>query len=82
MTRSREAAARVRIGISGRTYPPWRGAFYPQGLPHKQELAYAASRFPSIEINGTFYGLQRPESFAAWAEQTRTVPEARRIRVF
>jgi uncharacterized protein YecE (DUF72 family) len=60
----------VRIGISGWTYKPWRGAFYPVGLPQKKELAYAASLFPSIEINGTFYSLQRPSSFNAWAEQT------------
>ena len=60
----------IRIGISGWTYKPWRGDFYPAGLPHKKELAYAASLFPSIEINGTFYSLQRPSSFAAWAEQT------------
>jgi uncharacterized protein YecE (DUF72 family) len=60
----------VRIGISGWTYKPWRGVFYPVGLTHKKELAYAASLFPSIEINGTFYGLQRPSSFATWAEQT------------
>src|SRR4030081_271598 len=60
----------VRIGISGWTYKPWRGDFYPVGLAHKKELAYAASLFPSVEINGTFYSLQRPSSFAAWAEQT------------
>src|SRR3954454_5510386 len=60
----------VRIGISGWTYAPWRGAFYPRGLPQKRELAYAAGLFDTIEINGTFYGLQRPESFASWAEET------------
>jgi uncharacterized protein YecE (DUF72 family) len=60
----------IRIGISGWTYKPWRGVFYPVGLAQKKELAYAASLFPSIEINGTFYSLQRPSSFAAWAEQT------------
>jgi len=60
----------VRIGISGWTYKPWRGVFYPAGLAHKKELAYAASLFPSIEINGTFYSLQRPSSFAAWVAQT------------
>ncbi len=60
----------VRIGISGWTYAPWRGVFFPKGLPQKQELAYAAGIFRSIEINGTFYGLQRPEAFAAWAAQT------------
>lgn len=60
----------IRIGISGWTYKPWRGVFYPKGVAQKKELAYAASLFPSIEINGTFYSLQRPSSFAAWAEQT------------
>jgi uncharacterized protein YecE (DUF72 family) len=63
-------AGHVRIGISGWTYKPWRGVFYPVGLTQKKELAYAASQFPSIEINGTFYGLQRPSSFATWAAQT------------
>ena len=61
---------RVRIGISGWTYKPWRGVFYPEGLPQKRELTYAAETFSSIEINGTFYGLQRPESFAAWYDAT------------
>lgn len=60
----------IRVGISGWTYPPWRGTFYPTGLPHKQELGYAADRLDSIEINGTFYALQRPSSFAAWRDQT------------
>lgn len=63
-------AGTIRIGISGWTYPPWRGVFYPEGLPQKRELDYAAGRFASIEVNGTFYGLQRPESFAHWAERT------------
>jgi uncharacterized protein YecE (DUF72 family) len=61
---------KIRIGISGWTYAPWRGVFYPRGLPQKQELAFAAAQFPTIEINGTFYSLQRPEHFASWAEQT------------
>jgi uncharacterized protein YecE (DUF72 family) len=60
----------VRIGISGWTYAPWRGQFYPEGLPQKQELSYAARHFRSIEINGTFYGLQRPESFGRWRDET------------
>lgn len=58
--------AEARIGISGWRYAPWRGKFYPDGLRQKDELAYAASKFPTVEINGTFYSLQRPESFAAW----------------
>ncbi|HEX3373472.1 MAG TPA: DUF72 domain-containing protein [Edaphobacter sp.] len=60
----------VRIGISGWTYKPWRGVFYPQKLSQKKELTYAASLFPSIEVNGTFYSLQRPSSFATWRDQT------------
>jgi uncharacterized protein YecE (DUF72 family) len=60
----------VRVGISGWAYKPWRGKFYPQDLPHKRELAYAAERFGSIEVNGTFYRLQQPKSFARWAEDT------------
>jgi uncharacterized protein YecE (DUF72 family) len=63
-------AGQIRIGISGWTYAPWRGVFFPKGLVQKQELAYAAGRFRSIEVNGTFYGTQRPESYAHWAEET------------
>ena len=60
----------VRVGISGWTYPPWRGVFYPPGLAHRLELEYAASRVRSIEINGSFYALQRPESYRAWHDRT------------
>lgn len=60
----------IRIGISGWTYAPWRGVFYPRGLPQKKELTYAAGQFRAIEINGTFYGLQRPDSFARWRDET------------
>jgi uncharacterized protein YecE (DUF72 family) len=62
--------ARIRIGISGWNYPKWRGRFYPQGLVQRRELEYAASRFRSVEINGSFYSLQRPESYRAWRERT------------
>ena len=62
--------ARIRVGISGWTYPGWRGDFYPAGLVHRRELGYAAERLGSIEINGSFYSLQRPSSYASWAEQT------------
>ena len=58
------------MGISGWTYPPWRGDFYPQGLPHRLELEYAASKLGSIEINGSFYALQRPTSYHRWAAET------------
>lgn len=62
----------IRIGLSGWKYPGWRGAFYPAGLRQKDELGYAARRVDTIEINGTFYSLQRPELFAAWRN---AVPE-------
>ena len=64
------AQGKVYVGIGGWTYAPWRGVFYPERLPHARELAYAAERFSSIEINGTFYSLQRPSSFARWAAAT------------
>jgi uncharacterized protein YecE (DUF72 family) len=60
----------VRIGVSGWTYAPWRGEFYPKGLPQKQELHYASRQFNALEINGTFYGMQVPQSFANWAAAT------------
>jgi uncharacterized protein YecE (DUF72 family) len=60
----------ARIGISGWTYAPWRGTFYPPKLPHKRELAYAASRLGSIEVNGTFYGLLKPDAFRRWVAET------------
>lgn len=61
---------RIRIGVGGWTFEPWRGSFYPEGLPQKRELEYASRRLTSIEINGTFYGSQKPESFARWREET------------
>ena len=63
-------AGDVRIGTSGWLYPPWRGVFYPPKLPHKKELAYLSSQLNSVEINGTFYSLQRPDSFRSWFDQT------------
>jgi uncharacterized protein YecE (DUF72 family) len=60
----------IRVGVGGWTYEPWRGTFYPQDLAHKHELEYAAGKLTSIEINGTFYGSQKPESFAKWREET------------
>lgn len=60
----------LRIGISGWTYAGWRGVFYPPDLTQKRELEYAARQFSSVEINGTFYSLQRPSSFRSWYEVT------------
>ncbi len=57
----------IRVGIGGWNFEPWRGVFYPKGLAQAKELAYAASHLTSIEINSTFYGSQKPESFRKWA---------------
>lgn len=62
----------IRIGISGWRYASWRGVFYPPGLPQRRELEYAAEQLSSIEINGSFYSLQRATSWRRWAE---SVPE-------
>lgn len=60
----------TRIGISGWRYAPWRGVFYPKGLPQDQELSYASRQLNTIEINGSFYSLQRPESYQKWYSET------------
>jgi uncharacterized protein YecE (DUF72 family) len=60
----------IRIGISGWRYEPWRGVFYPDGLPQHRELEYASRMFPTIELNGSFYSLQRPEYYAEWHDET------------
>lgn len=62
--------ARIRIGISGWRYTPWRGVFYPEDLPQRLELHYASRVLPTIEINGSFYSLQYPESYRRWCEDT------------
>ena len=58
------------IGISGWTFPPWRGTFYPKGVTQKKELEYASRKLSSIEINGTFYALQKPSTFQKWYSET------------
>jgi uncharacterized protein YecE (DUF72 family) len=60
----------IRIGISGWNYKPWRGVFYPSGLPHRRELEFASRQLNSIEINGSFYSLQRPSSYRRWHEES------------
>jgi uncharacterized protein YecE (DUF72 family) len=60
----------LRIGISGWTYPPWRGVFYPKKLPQRLELSFASRAHNSIEINGSFYSLQRPSSYQRWYSET------------
>lgn len=60
----------IRVGIGGWVFPPWRGVFYPPGLPQARELDYASRQLTTIEINGTFYGPQKPESFRRWHDAT------------
>jgi uncharacterized protein YecE (DUF72 family) len=63
-------AGQIRVGVGGWTFEPWRGAFYPKGLPHARELEYASQRLTTIEINGTFYRTQTPATFAKWRAET------------
>ncbi len=67
---AKAAKPHIRIGVGGWTYEPWRGAFYPDGLAQKRELEYASRKLTSIEINGTYYGSQKPASFAKWHDET------------
>ena len=67
---AKAAKSRIRIGVGGWTYEPWRGAFYPDGLAQKRELEYASCKLTSIEINGTYYGSQKPASFVKWHDET------------
>jgi uncharacterized protein YecE (DUF72 family) len=60
----------IRVGIGGWTYEPWRGRFFPDGLPHARELEYASRQVTAIEINGTYYRTQSPASYAKWAAET------------
>ena len=60
----------IRIGISGWRYDPWRKVFYPEGLPHRRELEFCAAHFPTVEINGSFYSLQRPQYYTQWYRET------------
>jgi uncharacterized protein YecE (DUF72 family) len=61
-------AGRIRVGIGGWTYEPWRNQFYPAGWPHARELEYASRRLSAIEINGTYYSTQAPQTFAKWRD--------------
>ena len=63
------AKTSIYTGVGGWTYEPWRGVFYPKGLPHARELSYAAEHLTSIEVNGTFYSTQSPKTFRKWASE-------------
>jgi uncharacterized protein YecE (DUF72 family) len=67
---SGQSKGTIRIGVGGWTYEPWRGSFYPQGLTQTRELEYASRKLTSIEINGTYYGSQKPATFAKWRDET------------
>ncbi|HEY3909137.1 MAG TPA: DUF72 domain-containing protein [Stellaceae bacterium] len=64
------SGAVIRVGIGGWVFPPWRGVLYPSGLPQARELSHASRQVTAIEINGTFYGSQKPESFRRWHDDT------------
>lgn len=64
------ASQAIRVGIGGWTFEPWRGNFYPRGLPHNQELAYASRQLTAIEVNGTYYSTFTPTTFAKWRDET------------
>jgi uncharacterized protein YecE (DUF72 family) len=64
-----QKSGEIRVGIGGWTFEPWRGVFYPKGLPHARELSYASERLTSIEVNGTFYRSQTPATFRKWASE-------------
>lgn len=65
-----QGAAPIRIGVGGWTYEPWRGSFFPPGLPHSRELAYASGQLTAIEVNATYYGTLKPASFKKWHDET------------
>jgi uncharacterized protein YecE (DUF72 family) len=67
-----KGSGNIYVGVGGWNFPPWRGVFYPDGLPQAKELAYASTKLTAIEINATYYGSQKPESFRKWA---REVPD-------
>ena len=64
------SAGIIRVGVGGWTYEPWRGTFYPKDLPQKRELEHASRQFTAIEINGTYYGSQKPASYKKWHDET------------
>src|SRR3974390_2609620 len=75
---SKSKQGTIRVGIGGWNFVPWRGVFYPKGLPHAKELSFAGDHLTAIEINATYYGSQKPESFRKWAA---AVPDGFRFSV-
>ncbi|MGO4685712.1 DUF72 domain-containing protein [Hyphomicrobium sp. 2TAF46] len=69
-SKKKEPTGKIRAGIGGWTFEPWRGVFYPDGLPHVKELEYASHHLATIEVNGTYYRTQKPSTFASWAKES------------
>src|ERR1700712_2941143 len=69
MVNKMKTSGKVYLGVGGWVFDPWRGVFYPKGLPQAKELEYAAQHLTAIEINATYYGAQKPESFRKWAAE-------------
>src|SRR6187551_2844714 len=67
---AKRKAGKIFVGVGGWNFAPWRGSFYPKGLVQSQELHYASRQLTSIEINSTFYGLQKPATFRKWRDET------------
>ena len=65
-----QGGSRIRVGVGGWTYEPWRNNFFPEGLPHSRELEYASRQLTAIEVNGTYYGTLKPASFKKWHDET------------
>jgi len=70
MTNEHNSSMRIRIGVGGWTYEPWRDNFFPKGLPHHKELSYASRQLTAIEVNGTYYSTFKPATFAKWRDET------------
>lgn len=70
MTNEHNGPPRIRVGVGGWTYEPWRDNFFPKGLPHHQELSYASRQLTAIEVNGTYYSTFKPPTFAKWRDET------------
>jgi len=68
--KARKSSGSIFVGVGGWSFAPWRGVFYPRGLPHARELAYMSGELNSLEINSTFYGLQKPATFQRWHDET------------
>ena len=69
MAKTPAKSGKIHVGIGGWTFAPWRGVFYPEKLTQAKELSYAAGKLTGIEINGTYYGSQKPETFRKWASE-------------